>query len=143
MPTRNALQLFEEFVNDENGFIVSAELVIIATLLVIGLVVGLSQVQHAVVSELNDVGKSIGRLNQSYYFGGFLGRKFNGGFGGGFGGGYGFGGGLKAYTPGSAFSDAIDACDGDGSCSIACAGAVGGSGATTCSIENSCDTLNN
>ena len=56
---------------DEAGFIVSAELVLVATLLVIGLIVGLSEVQHAIVSELNDVADAIGSLNQSYCFSGF------------------------------------------------------------------------
>ncbi|WP_240928047.1 hypothetical protein [Thalassoroseus pseudoceratinae] len=133
MPNQTTTQLVRQFCHDENGFIVSAELVIIATLLVIGLVVGLSEVQHAVVSELNDVGDAIGQLNQSYYFGGFLGRKYYGGFGG-----YGYGGGIKAYSPGSAFADAMDACDGNGSCSIACAGAVGESGGAAYSSGATC-----
>ena len=47
---------------DENGFLVSSELVLIATLLVIGLIVGLSEIQHGVVQELNDVGDAIGIL---------------------------------------------------------------------------------
>jgi hypothetical protein len=110
-------------VHDDAGFIISAELVLVATLLVIGLVVGMSQVQHAVATELNDVGHAIGALNQSYFFSGFSARKFQGG--GAFG--------LKSATPGSAFHDFPDACD--LSCAITCAGAspecgplVGGAG---------------
>ena len=82
---------------DEVGFIVSAELVLIATILVIGLIVGLSEVQHAVVSELNDVGDSIGSLNQGYLFSGLSARKPNGV--------------EKASMNGSSFHDSVDTCD--------------------------------
>jgi|GEM_PF-699624 len=82
---------------DEVGFIISAELVLIATLLVIGLVVGLSEVQHAVVSELNDVGDSIGSLNQGFLFSGLSARKSDGGY--------------KAHMNGSSFNDSVDTCD--------------------------------
>ncbi len=82
---------------DEAGFIVSAELVLIATLLVVGLVVGLSEVQHAVVSELNDVADSVGALNQGYMFAGLSARKENGG--------------QKSSMNGSSFTDQVDTCD--------------------------------
>ncbi|MCG6157004.1 hypothetical protein [Rubinisphaera margarita] len=98
--------MMRALLHDESGFIVSAELVLIATILVIGLIVGLSSIQHAVVAELNDVGDAIGRLNQSYWFSGFSSVK-NGG------------NGLKAYTRGSAFQDETDDCDND-QCDIAC-----------------------
>jgi len=92
--------LLQTLLTDETGFIVSAEIVLIATLLVIGLVVGLSQVQHAVVEELNDVAHAIGSLNQSFYFSGFSAEKnTNGGYG------------IKSFTFGSAFQDGPDSCD--------------------------------
>lgn len=91
--------IFYKLYADEVGFIISAELILIATLLVIGLIVGLSEIQHAVVSELNDVGDAIGNLNQSYFFSGFSKAKQNNG------------GGFSAYTRGSAFADEIDECD--------------------------------
>ncbi len=120
--------MLKQLVNDESGFIVSAELVLIATILVIGLIVGMVEVQSSVVQELNDVGEAIGRLNQSYYYSGFAASKSffggGGGFGGGgFGGGFG-GGGLKAYTAGSAFFDHVDSCDWN-ECALGCAGAFG------------------
>ena len=72
--------MLRQLLCDEAGFIVSAELVLIATILVIGLIVGLSEVQHAVVSELNDVGDAIGKLNQSYLYTGFSkAKQFGGG----------------------------------------------------------------
>ncbi|MCA9076313.1 MAG: hypothetical protein KDA93_14885 [Planctomycetaceae bacterium] len=92
--------------SDENGFIVSAELVIVATLVVVGLIVGLSEVQHAVVSELNDVGDAIGSLNQGYRFSGF--RKLKNA-----------GGALGAQSYGSRFADTMDSCDND-QCDIDC-----------------------
>jgi len=99
--------MMRALLNDEAGFIVSAELVLIATILVIGLIVGLSSIQHAVVAELNDVGDAIGQVNQSYLFTGFSAEKTNGGSG------------VKAYTRGSVFNDAVDDCDND-QCDIAC-----------------------
>jgi hypothetical protein len=56
--------------NDEAGFIVSAELVLVATILVIGMIVGLVSVRNQVVQELVDVGQAIGNLSQSYAYGG-------------------------------------------------------------------------
>ncbi len=115
------------FVNDESGFVVSAELVLIATLLVIGLIVGLSEVQHAVVSELNDVGEAIGRVNQSFFYTGFAKFKTCG-----------FSGGrIAAYTAGSAFFDSTDECDLN-ECALACVAPVGESykfGATSAGLN--------
>ena len=115
------LNLAREFWNDEQGVLISAELVLVMTITVIGMTVGLSEVQHAVVAELNDVADAIGSLNQSFAFSGFHGLKtagWGGGFGGGFGGGWG-GGFVKAWTPGSAFVDFVDTCD-NNQCMIAC-----------------------
>jgi len=98
--------MMKALLNDEAGFVVSAELVLIATLLVIGLIVGLSEVQHAVVAELNDVADAIGNVNQSYYYTGFSKNKL-------------YGGGIAAYTRGSAWADTTDDCD-DNQCDIAC-----------------------
>ena len=56
--------------NDEAGFIVSAELVLVATILVIGMIVGLVVIRNQVVQELVDVGEAIGSLSQTYGFGG-------------------------------------------------------------------------
>ncbi len=90
--------------NDEAGFIISAELVLVATILVIGCIVGLSEVQHAVVNELNDVGDAIGSINQSYCFSGFHKQD---------------GCDTHAKTVGSAFRDRMDECD-NNECQISC-----------------------
>ena len=47
--------LLNAFWNDEKGFVVSAELVLVSTICVIALVVGLTQVSQAVNNELRDV----------------------------------------------------------------------------------------
>jgi len=96
---------------DESGFIISAELVLVATILVIGLIVGMSEVQHAVVAELNDVADAIGSANQSYSYSGFTKRD-------GWGGGWGWGR-IHAYTAGSMFIDLQDECDMN-QCMLAC-----------------------
>ena len=60
--------------NDEAGFIVSAELVLIATILVLGMIVGLVSVRDQVVQELGDIALAIGFINQSYSFSGITGH---------------------------------------------------------------------
>jgi len=55
---------------DEAGFVVSAELIFIATLLVIGLLTGWVAVRNAVVSELTEVAQAIGSVDQSYSYNG-------------------------------------------------------------------------
>jgi Flp pilus assembly pilin Flp len=62
------MHLWNKLWQDEAGFIISAELVVIATLLVVGLITGLKCLQAAVVGEMQDVGAAIGALNQSYCF---------------------------------------------------------------------------
>jgi hypothetical protein len=115
---------WDRFWRDDSGFIISAELVIVLTIGVLGLVVGLSAVQSAVVFELNDLAMAFSFLNQTYFHHGFWGCRgtFVGGSGfvdmglgrnclgvgiagGGMGGGFGtiVGGGIGgggAYGPG-------------------------------------------
>jgi len=92
-----------QLVRDEAGFVVSAELVLIATVCVLALVVGLSEVATAINHELNDVASAFGSLNQSYSVAGFK--------------------GCKAYFSGSCFKDHVDDCDLTG---IACDGQIVG-----------------
>ena len=68
------------------------ELVLIATILVIGLIVGLTSLRNQVVEELTDVGQGIGRLSQSFCFGGT--HKTGVGF-----------------TDGTCFRDLVDFCE--------------------------------
>jgi hypothetical protein len=77
--------------NDEAGFIVSAELVLIATILVLGMIVGLVSVRDQVVQELGDIALAIGVINQSYSFSGITGHT--------------------SSTAGSIMQDTSDVCD--------------------------------
>jgi Flp pilus assembly pilin Flp len=60
--------MFSRLMKDEAGFVVSAELIFIATLLVIGLVAGWVAIRNTVVSELSEVAAAIGSVDQSYSF---------------------------------------------------------------------------
>ncbi|MCO6457788.1 MAG: hypothetical protein J5I93_20985 [Pirellulaceae bacterium] len=89
--------------SDEAGFVVSTELAIIATILVIGMIVGLTTIRDQVVQELADVAGMISQLNQSYSFSAITGHH--------------------STTAGSFGIDRVDSCDqicGD----IGCNGAV-------------------
>ncbi len=85
------MSLFRSLWNDEAGFIVSAELVLVATVLVIGLIVGLASLRNQVVQELVDVGQSIGSMSQSYALAGT--KKCGAG-----------------WTDGSSYTDKTDFC---------------------------------
>jgi len=87
------LRTFNRLWNDEAGFIVSAELVLVATVAVIGLLVGLAAVRDGVVSELSDVAGAIQDVNQSYSMDGVVGHNAN--------------------TAGFNFIDGTDECDSD------------------------------
>jgi hypothetical protein len=76
---------------DDLGFVVSSELILIATILVIGMIVGLATVRDQVVQELGDVGLAIGQINQSYSWSAITGHS--------------------SSVAGSAFTDLPDFCD--------------------------------
>ena len=76
---------------DEAGFVVSMELVLVATILVIGMVVGLVTVRDAVVQELADVAGAIASVSQSYEYTDIIGHT--------------------SATSGSHFQDNLDYCD--------------------------------
>lgn len=57
--------------NDEAGFVVSAELMLIITLMFCATAVGWSAVRDALVNELNDVSHAIGSVSQTYNVTGF------------------------------------------------------------------------
>ncbi len=98
--------MVKNFINDEAGFIVSAELILVSTILVIGLIVGLVELQSSILHELNDVGEAIGSINQSYSFAGTVTQK-----------------GTHAITTGgSAYVDAsdVECCDCNDDASLYC-----------------------
>ena len=53
---------------EEGGAIISSELVLFSTVVVIGMLTGLQTVREAVVEELGDFANAIGNINQSYHF---------------------------------------------------------------------------
>jgi Flp pilus assembly pilin Flp len=93
---------------EEDGAIVSSEIVVVTVLLVLGMIVGLQSVREAVVTELADFAAAIGSINQSYSFAGITGHH--------------------SSTAGSAFVDNADSCD--------AAGASGGASqcVTVCTV---------
>jgi hypothetical protein len=86
--------------NDDCGFIISAELVMIATIVVLGLIAGLTCVRDAVTGELKDVANAFDNLNQSYSYTGFHGC-------------WDPCCGLHSFTNGSCFSDEEEHADDD------------------------------
>ena len=84
------MKLLRQIWKDEAGFVVSTELVLVATILVIGMVVGLATVRDAVVQELGDVALAIGSINQSFSYSGVT--------------------GCNSGSAGSDFADLTDAC---------------------------------
>ena len=92
--------------NDESGVILSAELVLISTILVLGMVVGLVELQCSIVAELSDLSSAFGNLSQSYNISGFASSKGANQF--------------KARTSGARYTDNPDTCDCDTNLSIVC-----------------------
>ncbi|MCA9080704.1 MAG: hypothetical protein KDA58_09105 [Planctomycetaceae bacterium] len=60
---------------DESGFVVSAELILISTVCVLGLVAGLSCLRDAMVGELRDVSQAFSSVRQSYSYNGMHGCR--------------------------------------------------------------------
>ena len=92
--------------NDESGVILSAEIVLVGTILVLGMIVGLVELQCAIVGELSDLSSAFGNLSQTYQTSGFLSLKLNGT--------------PKSRTSGAAYTDRIDNCDCDTNLTIVC-----------------------
>ena len=97
--------MLKQLWNDEVGFVISAELVLVLTIGVLAMIVGLSEVAVAVNTELNDISNAIGRLNQSYSFTGFQSPSYRK---------------HKSDYAGSSWSDSIDNCDINDSCDLVC-----------------------
>lgn len=83
--------LAQQLWHEDYGFVISAELVFIASVLVIGMVVGLTSFRDAIVSEFSDIAGAVQDFNQCYTFNATIGHS--------------------GETHGSAFVDATDHCD--------------------------------
>ena len=89
--------MLRNLMNDEAGFLVSAELVLIFTLVFCAVAVGVSVVRDSLVQELGDVAEAIGALDQSYNYRGIRADLE--------------GAGTHAVCSGSGFNDEEDECD--------------------------------
>lgn len=78
------------------GYVMTSELILLATLVVGGLTVGLTTMRDAVNAELEDVSEAIGSLDQSYAFDGMINGEGS------------------AEISGSGYIDAVDTNAGDG-----------------------------
>ena len=58
------LALLKKLRDDDCGFVVSSELILIMTIVCLGMVVGLTEVSNAVTRELVDVANAYNQLNQ-------------------------------------------------------------------------------
>ncbi|MDG1897255.1 MAG: hypothetical protein P8J37_20355 [Fuerstiella sp.] len=100
--------MLKMFWKDEEGVILSAEIVLLGTILVLGMIVGLVEIQSAVVAEMSDLGDAIGNMDQSYQVPGIVSFKHGNSCGA-----IGVCGscGIKAATHGASYSDRPDLCD--------------------------------
>jgi hypothetical protein len=80
----------------QGGFVMTSELLLLSTTIVIGLVVGLTTMRDAVTAEMEDVAEAIGSLDQSYAYDGIKNAEGT------------------AEISGSGFIDAVDTNAGDG-----------------------------
>lgn len=88
------MQVLHRLWADENGFVISSELVLVGTLLVLGMIVGLTELRNQVVQELADLAVAIGKVSQTYTYSTVTGHT--------------------AATAGSQFQDTTDYCDNGG-----------------------------
>ncbi|WP_158773489.1 hypothetical protein [Cobetia sp. L2A1] len=77
------------------GFVMTTELVLILSVMVIGMVVGLVTMRDSLTAEMEDVAEAIGQLDQSYAFDGLVNGEGT------------------AFLEGSGFIDATDTLAGD------------------------------
>ncbi|MBL9093864.1 MAG: hypothetical protein JNL96_21790 [Planctomycetaceae bacterium] len=86
--------MFHRLWAEETGAVVSAEIMLAGTILVLGVIVGLKSVRDSVVTELADVAQAFANINQSYCYSGTTGHA--------------------ASTGGGHFKDSQDFCDANG-----------------------------
>jgi Flp pilus assembly pilin Flp len=61
-------RLIQSLWKDQSGFVVSTELMIVATILVVGLIAGVAHVRTQLVQELSDLGTAVSNFDQSYSY---------------------------------------------------------------------------
>lgn len=100
------MKLMKQLLGDEAGFVVSSELVLIATIAVIGMITGLATLRDGVIQELGDLAAAIGSLEQSYTFTSAIAHT--------------------AATNGSSYTDNADYCESTGNGTDTAGGAAPG-----------------
>lgn len=99
---RNCRKHLSQFIQQDAAYVISTELLLLATVAVIGMLVGLQNIRNTLFHEFEDLVESFGFLNQSYeYQGTTFGDPLNGG----------------STTEGGLFQDTVDE-DGRGSVSL-------------------------
>ena len=84
--------MFQRLWKDDAGFTVASELTLVASILVLGMLVGLVSVRDQVVQELGDLAAAVSSTNQSFSFAGITGHT--------------------SSSAGSVLDDQADNCDG-------------------------------
>jgi len=85
------MRMFLRLWNEETGAIVSAEVMLVASILVVGVIAGLASLRDSVVTELADVAQAVANVNQSFSFSGVKGHH--------------------TFSGGGSFEDNVDFCD--------------------------------
>ena len=85
------VKMLQRLWNEQDGVVISSELILFSTVVVIGMLVGLQTVRESVVQELGDFANAIGNINQSYSYAGLTGHH--------------------SSTAGSVLIDVVDDCD--------------------------------
>lgn len=85
------MRLLQRLWAEEAGVVVSAELVLVGSILVLGMIVGLATLRDHVVQELADIAGAIGDVEQTFTFSGISGHN--------------------SSTAGTDFTDTADNCD--------------------------------
>ena len=62
------MRLLRRLWRDQDGFVVSTELLLVTVVLVLGMLVGATTLRDQVVQEFGDLAAALGRLNQSYSY---------------------------------------------------------------------------
>ena len=91
--------IMRKLFNDEAGFVVSAELILVATIGVLSMVVGLSSVRDAITEELVDISNAFGSVSQTYNYRSLSKPASQGGVGN------------HGSAAGAGFNDGADDCD--------------------------------
>jgi hypothetical protein len=73
--------IISRFWSEQDGAIVSAEIMLVATILVLGVIVGLKSVRDSVVTELADVAQAFANVDQSFCYSSVSGHAANSGGG--------------------------------------------------------------